>query len=125
MPGAGKSTLANEIAKELNRHNVNFEKLDGDVLRKIFPKTGYSKDERNNHIKRVGHLASMLEKRGAIVISSFISPYMESREFVRGITRKFVEVYYSTPLEECERRDPKGYYKKSPQWRNEAIYGCK
>jgi len=113
LPGSGKSTLANVIASEFRQRNVNFEKLDGDLIRKIFPETGYSKDERNNHIRRVGHLASMLEKKGAIVVSSFISPYKESRGFIRKAANNFVEVYLNTPLEECEKRDPKGHYKKA------------
>ncbi|MHA1558466.1 MAG: adenylyl-sulfate kinase, partial [Alphaproteobacteria bacterium] len=113
LPGSGKSTLANALEQDLKNMKVNFEKLDGDVIRKVFPETGYSKTERNNHIRRVGHLASMLEKRGVVVINSFISPYKESREFVRKITHQFIEIHLSAPLEVCEKRDPKGYYKKA------------
>ena len=75
--------------------------------------TGFSKVERNKHIQRVGFLASILEKNGIIVIASFISPYQEARNFVGTLCRNFVEIYMATPLEECEKRDTKGLYKKA------------
>jgi len=113
LSGAGKSTLADAFAKEFNKYNVTFEQLDGDVVRDIFPKTGFSKDERNMHIRRVGFLAGMLERNGVPVICSFISPYRESRQFVRENSKNFVEVHVSAPLEVCEKRDTKGLYKKA------------
>jgi len=112
LSGAGKSTLAEAFAKEFEKMNVHFEQLDGDIVRDVFPKTGFSKDERNMHIRRVGFLAGMLERNGVPVICSFISPYRESRQFVRENTKNFVEVYVSASLEVCEERDPKGLYKK-------------
>jgi len=112
LSGSGKSTLAEAVSKELLKKNMNFEELDGDVLRDVFPKTGFSKEDRNMHIRRAGFLAGMLEKRGVSVVSSFISPYREARQFVRENTRHFVEVYVNAPLEVCEKRDPKGLYKK-------------
>jgi adenylylsulfate kinase len=105
--------LADAVAEELKKINITFEKLDGDVVRDVFPNTGFSKDERNMHIRRVGFLAGMLERNSVSSICSFISPYRKSRRFVRDQTRNFVEVYVSTPLEICERRDPKGFYKKA------------
>ena len=113
LPSSGKSTLAKAVSEEFKKINVNFEQLDGDVLRNIFPKTGFSKDERNMHIRRVGFLSGMLEKRGVSVICSFISPYKETRQFVRDNTLNFIEVHINTPLEVCEKRDPKGLYKKA------------
>lgn len=113
LSGSGKSTLADAVSKELLKKNINFEKLDGDALRDVFPKTGFSKEDRNMHIRRAGFLAGMLEKRGVSVVSSFISPYKEARKFVRENTRYFVEVHVSTSLEVCEKRDPKGLYKKA------------
>ena len=69
--------------------------------------------ERNRHIRRVGFLASKLEKNGVYVIASFISPYQETREFVRNLCDNFIEVHVSTPLETCEKRDAKGLYAKA------------
>ena len=113
LPSSGKTTLGNAIYRKLSENGNKVERLDGDKVRSIFPSTGFSKEERDTHIKRVGFLASMLEKNGIIVIASFISPYQESRDFVRSLCRNFIEVYMATPLEECEKRDTKGLYKKA------------
>lgn len=113
LPGSGKSTIAEGVYQKLNNKGYKIEHLDGDRVRSIFPATGFSKEERNRHIKRVGFLASMLEKNGVFVIASFISPYKESREFVRDLCSNFKEVFVSTPLDVCEKRDPKGLYAKA------------
>ncbi len=113
LSGSGKSTLADKVFDELKTQGYPVEKLDGDVVRSIFPKTGFDMESRNQHIRRVGFLASMLEKNNIIVVASFISPYQESRDFVRGICKNFLEVYLSTSVEDCEKRDVKGLYKKA------------
>jgi adenylylsulfate kinase len=113
LPAAGKTTVGEELAAALKERGQRVEHLDGDRLRKLFPGTGYSRKERDSHIHRVGYLAGMLEKNGVTVVASFISPYRDAREFVRSQCRQFIEVYLSTPLEECEKRDPKGLYKKA------------
>jgi adenylylsulfate kinase len=89
------------------------ERLDGDTVRGMFPGTGFGREERNEHVRRIGFLASTLERHGVFVVASFISPYQDSREFVRGLCRRFVEVFVDTPLEECERRDVKGLYARA------------
>jgi adenylyl-sulfate kinase len=88
---------------------VPTELLDGDAVRSLLP-TGFSRAERDLHIRRVGFLASRLEHHGVTVICALISPYAESRAWVRQQCRRFVEIHVSTPLEECERRDVKGLY---------------
>lgn len=113
LSGAGKSTISEEVYQRLKNKGLKAEHLDGDIVRSIFPATGFSKEERNRHVKRVGFLASMLEKNGVFVVASFISPYKESRDFVRNLCANFQEVFVSTPLEECERRDAKGLYAKA------------
>ncbi len=113
LPAAGKTTIGEALAKTLKEKGQRVEHLDGDRLRNLFPGTGFSKEDRDSHIRRVGYLAGMLEKNGVTVVASFISPYRESREFVRNLCKQFIEVYLSTPLEECEKRDPKGLYKKA------------
>jgi len=113
LSGAGKSTISEAVYERFKKKGLKIEHLDGDAVRSIFPMTGFSKEERNRHIKRVGFLASMLEKNGVFVIASFISPYKESRDFVRNLCSNFREVYVSTPLTECERRDSKGLYAKA------------
>ena len=113
LPSSGKSTLGDEVAEQLKRRGIKTERLDGDVVRGIFPKTGFSREERNMHIKRIGFLCSILEKNGVCPVASFVSPYRESRDFVRNLTRNFIEIYVAAPLEECEKRDVKGLYKKA------------
>jgi len=113
LSGSGKSTLADALYNRLKAQKIKVEQLDGDIVRNIFPKTGFSKEERNRHVRRVGFLASKLSENGVTVIASFISPYRDSREFVRNQCQKFVEVHVSTPLEVCEERDVKGLYKKA------------
>jgi adenylylsulfate kinase len=113
LSGSGKSTVASWVAGQLRAGGVPVEVLDGDALRDVFPNTGFTRAERDAHIRRAGYLASRLEHHGVTVVASFVSPYRESRDFVRGLCRDFIEVYVSTPLDECERRDVKGLYAKA------------
>lgn len=112
LSGSGKSTIADRVYNYLREQEYRVEKLDGDIVRDIFPKTGFSKEERNAHVKRIGFLSSILERNGIIVIASFISPYREARRFVRNLCNDFIEVYVSATIEECKKRDVKGLYKK-------------
>jgi adenylylsulfate kinase len=113
LSGSGKTTLGEALLIKLKKRGLKVEILDGDNIRQLFPSTGYEKNERIEHIKRVGHLASRLEKAGVVVIGSLISPYEEARHFVRSNCTNFIEIYLSTPLEVCEKRDPKGLYAKA------------
>ena len=113
LSGSGKSTLAEKLYDELNRRGKRVERLDGDVLRGVFPNTGFSKEARDEHIRRVGFMASRLEHHGVIVVASFISPYRTARDFVRNLCDNFIEVYIKASLDECKRRDVKGLYKKA------------
>ncbi len=113
LSGSGKSTLAELVHQNLEEKGYRVERLDGDTIRSIFPSTGFTKEERDSHVKRVGYLASMLEKNGVIVISSFISPYLDTRNFVRNMCNNFVEVFVDASLDECEKRDVKGLYKRA------------
>lgn len=112
LSGSGKTTLAKAVCRKLQAQGLFVEHLDGDEVRALFPQTGFDRDSRNEHIARIGYLASKLEKHGVIVLASFISPYRESRHFTRKLCRNFFEIFLSTPLEVCRRRDPKGLYRK-------------
>ena len=113
LPASGKSTLAQEVCKVLKSRGLAVEHLDGDQIRDIFPQTGFDRTSRNDHIRRIGFLASKLEKHGVIVVASFVSPYRESRDDVRKMCQNFYEIYLSTPLEVCKSRDPKGLYRQA------------
>ena len=113
LSGAGKTTIAREVLERLAQGGAKAEYLDGDILRGVFPDTGFTRPERDAHVRRVGFLASRLEHHGVVVICSLISPYVESRAAVRAMCRRFVEIHVSTPLEECERRDVKGLYRRA------------
>lgn len=110
LPVSGKSMLADAVFEELKKNGRKMERLDGERVRQLFPKTGFSKQERIQHVERIGHLSSILVKNNITVIASFISPYKESRQFVRKISTNFIEIYLNTPLEVCEQRDTKGLY---------------
>ena len=113
LSGSGKSTISQQVVRALQSRGLKVEHLDGDSVRTIFPDTGFTRPERDSHIRRVGFLASKLEAHGVFVVASFVSPYRESRDFVRDLCRSFVEVYVSTPLETCEQRDTKGLYARA------------
>jgi adenylylsulfate kinase len=123
LPGSGKSTVADWVAEQLVARGLPVERLDGDAVRRIFPETGFTRDERDAHLRRIGYLCGKLEAHGVFVVASFVSPYEDSRRFVRGVCRSFVEVYVSTPLAECERRDPKGLYARARRGELEHFTG--
>jgi adenylylsulfate kinase len=113
LSGSGKSTIAERVHAELERRGREVEYIDGDALRAVFPGTGYTRDQREEHLRRTGYMASRLEAHGITVVASFVSPYRESRDFIRKLCRNYVEIYVSTPLDECERRDVKGLYARA------------
>jgi adenylylsulfate kinase len=109
LSGSGKTTLAEAVAERLDKIGLSVEVLDGDVLRALMP-TGFSREEREAHARRVAFLASRLAHHGITTIVALVSPYRASRAYARSLCERFVEVYVSTPLDVCERRDPKGLY---------------
>lgn len=112
LSGAGKSTIASAVVSELVDRGIPTEYLDGDAVRLLSP-TGFSRADRDAHVKRVGYLASRLEHHGITVVCALISPYAEARRYVRSLCVRFVEIYVATPLPECERRDVKGLYARA------------
>ena len=113
LSGSGKSTIAERVHAELERRGTEVEYIDGDAMRAVFPSTGFTREQREEHLRRTGYMASRLEAHGIVVVASFVSPYRESRDFIRQLCRNFMEIYVSTPLEECERRDVKGLYARA------------
>jgi adenylylsulfate kinase len=113
LSGSGKSTVSRRIYEELKGRGHAVEHLDGDAVRALFPGIGFTRPERDQHIHRVGSIASNLQANGVFVVASFISPYEDARQFVRASCQIFIEVYVSTPLAECERRDARGLYARA------------
>lgn len=123
LSGSGKSTISERVYATLVQQNYEVEHLDGDAVREVFPKTGFTREERTAHLKKVGFLTSKLQKHGVFVVCSFISPYNDIRQHIREQCEDFTEIYISTPLEECERRDVKGLYEKARRGEIEHFTG--
>ena len=113
LSGSGKSTIANNVEKELNKKQYNSYILDGDNIRSGLNKDlGFSPPDRNENIRRIVEVSKLFVDSGKIVLCSFISPYRNDREMAREILGEhFVEIFVNTPIEECIKRDPKGLYK--------------
>ncbi len=114
LSGSGKSTLAQYLTPILKERGTPVEVLDGDEVRENLSKgLGFSKEDRDTNIRRIGYVASMLSRNGVCAITAAISPYAELRREIRSKTNTFVEVYVEAPLEVVEARDTKGLYKKA------------
>lgn len=114
LSGAGKTTLNQAVEQILRSQGYRVEVLDGDIVRQNLTKgLGYSKEDRDENIRRIGFVAHLLTRNGVIVLVSAISPYAEIRQEIRQRIGDFVEVYVNAPLEVCEQRDVKGLYKKA------------
>lgn len=118
LSGAGKSTLANNLLPELRSRGLNIEVLDGDEVRTNLSKgLGFSKEDRDTNIRRIGYVARLLSRNGVGVITAAISPYREVRDEVRETIEQdgaaFIEVYVKCSIEVLSERDVKGLYKKA------------
>jgi len=118
LPSAGKSTITDILAPELRNRGVKVEVFDGDVVRTNLSKgLTFSKEDRDINIRRIGFVCDLLTRNGVNAIAAAISPYRhvrdENRKLVESNGGAFIEVYVSTPVEECEKRDVKGLYKKA------------
>ena len=117
LSGAGKSTIAHLVGPELDRRGLVVEYLDGDTVRTHLSKgLGFSKEDRDTNIERIGWVASRITKHGGAVIAAAISPYEETRAKARAMVEEwgsFVEVYIKVSLDEATRRDVKGLYEKA------------
>jgi adenylyl-sulfate kinase len=118
LSGAGKSTLANALEKELNKNGRHTYILDGDNLRHgLNSDLGFSEADRNENVRRAAETACLMVDSGLIVIVGLISPFRKERNWARSLfnDEQFKEIFISTPIGECEKRDVKGLYKKARQ----------
>jgi adenylylsulfate kinase len=116
LPAAGKSTIAQGLERALLARGVQVYAIDGDVLRKgLCRDLGFGTDDRSENVRRAGEVAAILAAAGLVAIGALISPRRRDRETVRRLAppAPFVEVFVDCPRDECERRDPKGLYKKA------------
>ncbi|MBV8775428.1 MAG: adenylyl-sulfate kinase [Deltaproteobacteria bacterium] len=114
LSGAGKSTLANLVADELRARGHRVEVLDGDEVRTNLSKgLGFSKEDRDTNIRRIGYVCRLLARNGVIAISAAISPYREIRDEIRAQHERFFEVYVKCPLNTLVERDVKGLYRRA------------
>ena len=116
LSGSGKSTLANALEQKLFELNHHTYLLDGDNVRHGMNKDlGFSDQDRQENIRRIGELSALFVDAGLLVLAAFISPFRTERRMVRELVGpgEFIEIYVATPLSTCEQRDPKGLYKKA------------
>ena len=114
LSGSGKTTISQAIEAKLRAAGAKLEVLDGDIVRTNLTKgLGFSKEDRDENVRRIGFVSHLLTRNGVIVMVSAISPYRAVRDQVRQRIGDFVEVYASAPVEVCEQRDVKGLYKKA------------
>lgn len=128
LPSSGKTTIARILEKHLRDRGLKVELLDGDEVRRwLSPKEGFSREDRERHLRRVAYVSKLLARNGVAVLASFVSPYRsargEARRVVEGEGLKFVEVYVKCSLEECMRRDPKGLYRMALRGEIENMTG--
>jgi adenylylsulfate kinase len=114
LPSAGKTTIARAVEKRLLDEGRRVEVLDGDVVRThLTTGLGFTREDRDENVRRIGFVANLLSRNGVIVLASVISPYRNIRDELRELhDGRFVEVYVSTPVEVCSERDVKGLYAK-------------
>ncbi|MCQ6281448.1 adenylyl-sulfate kinase [Bacillus sp. EB600] len=118
LSGSGKSTVANAVATRLYENEIRNYVLDGDNIRHGLNKDlGFTEEDRKENIRRIGEVSKLFVDSAQVVLTAFISPFQADRQVVRDLLEEdeFVEVFVKCPIEECEKRDPKGLYVKARQ----------
>jgi adenylylsulfate kinase len=116
LSAAGKSTIAHAVEKELHDRGIRTYVLDGDNIRHgLNANLGFSPEDRKENIRRIGEVAKLMTDAGILTFAAFISPYRDDRDAVRNLFKEdnYIEIYVKCSVDECERRDPKGQYKKA------------
>ena len=122
--GAGKSTIASALAKEIAARGVNVEVLDGDVVRTNLSRgLGFSREDRDVNVRRIGWVAATLAKHGCVAVCAAISPYRSIRDEIRASSPRFVEVWVNVSLDVCEKRDVKGLYREAREGKRPGFTG--
>jgi len=113
LPLSGKTTIADAVYKELKKLDIPLERIDSKDIRDIVPNVGFTREDRNRHMHRVGHLIKTLQNNSISTVASFVSPYRESRKVIREMVKNNIVVYIKAEIETCKSRDLKGKYEKA------------
>ena len=113
LPLSGKTTIADKVYAELEKLQIPIERLDSKDIRDLIPGIGFTREDRNRHMHRIGYLIQKLQKNSISTVASFVSPYRESRKAIREMVKNNIVVYVKADIESCKARDYKGVYKKA------------
>ena len=113
LPLSGKTTIADKVYTELEKLHIPLERIDSKDIRDLIPDIGYTREDRNRHMHRVGNLIRTLQKNSVSTVASFVSPYKESRKAIREMIKNNIVVYVKADVETCKERDYKGAYAKA------------
>lgn len=113
LPLSGKTTIADKVYAELEKLHIPIERLDSKDIRDLIPNIGFNREDRNQHMHRIGFLIQKLQKNSISTVASFVSPYRESRKAIREMVKNNIVVYLKADVETCKQRDYKGAYAKA------------
>ena len=113
LPLSGKTTIANAVYEELEKLHIPIERLDSKDVRELIPDVGFTREDRNRHMHRIGHLIKTLQNNSISTVASFVSPYKESRKAIREMVKNNIVVYVKADIETCKQRDKSGKYEKA------------
>jgi len=113
VPLSGKTTIADKVYEELEKLQIPIERLDSKDIRDLIPNIGYTREDRNRHMHRIGFLIQKLQKNAISTVATFVSPYRESRKAIREMVQNNIVVYVKADIETCKARDYKGVYEKA------------
>jgi len=123
LPLSGKTTIADAVFKELEKLQVPLERLDSKDIRDVVPDIGFTREDRNRHMHRIGHLIKTLQNNSISTVASFVSPYRESRKAIREMVKNNIVVYIKADVESCKKRDTKGKYEKASKGEYQNFTG--
>lgn len=113
LPLSGKTTIADRVYEELKKLDIPIERIDSKDIRELIPDIGYTREDRNRHMRRIGNLIKTLQNNSISTVASFVSPYRESRKAIREMVKNNIVVYVKADIETCKKRDYKGVYEKA------------
>ncbi len=113
LPLSGKTTIADKVYTELEKLDIPLERIDSKDIRDLIPDIGYTREDRNRHMHRIGNLVHTLQNNSISTVASFVSPYRESRKAIREMVKNNIVVYIKADIETCKERDYKGKYQRA------------